>query len=133
MKKIFLPIFILTWTLVLTGLWIIQPSNSTSSVLEYIFVGVICLFFLLGGFFGYARMKRKKQGLPEEDELSRKIAQKSAAISFYLSVVLWLTLIFIQSHFLIDIKWLLSSGMIGMAIIFFISWLIINNQGIDEK
>ena len=133
MKKIFLPIFILTWTLVLTGLWIIQPTNSTSSVLEYIFVGVIFLFFLLGSFFGYARMKRKKQGLPEEDELSRKIAQKSAAISFYLSVVLWLTLIFIQSHFFIDIKWLLSSGMIGMAIIFVISWLIINNQGIDEK
>jgi len=133
MKRIFLPIFILTWTLVLTGLWIIQPSNSTSSVLEYIFVGVIFLFFLLGGYLGYGRMKRTKQGLPEEDELSRKIAQKSAAISFYLSVGLWLTLIFIQSHFLIDIKWLLSSGMIGMAIFFFISWLIINNQGINEK
>jgi len=133
MKKIFLPIFILTWTLVLTGLWIIQPSNSTSSVLEYIFVGVIFLFFLLGGYFGYGRMKRKKHGLPEEDELSKKIAQKSAAISFYFSLVLWLALIFIQSHFFIDIKWLLSSGMIGMAIIFVISWLIINNQGIDEE
>jgi peptidoglycan/LPS O-acetylase OafA/YrhL len=133
MKKVFLPIFILTWTLVLTGLWIIQPSNSTSSVLEYIFVGVIFLFFLLGGYLGYGRIKRKKQGLPEEDELSIKIAQKSAAISFYLSLVLWLALIFIQSHFTIDIKWLLSSGMIGMAIIFVISWLIINNQGIDEK
>lgn len=133
MKKVFLPIFILTWTLVLTGLWIIQPSKSTSTALEYIFVVVIFLFFLLGGYLGYGRMKRKKQGLPEEDELSIKIAQKSAAISFYLSLVLWLTLIFIQSHFFIDIKWLLSFGMIGMAIIFVISWLIINNQGIDEK
>jgi len=133
MKKVFLPIFILTWTLVLSGLWIIQPSNSTSSVLEYIFVGIIFLFFLLGGYFGYGRMKRKNKGLPEEDELSIKIAQKSAAISFYLSLVLWLALIFIQSHFTYDIKWLLSSGMIGMAIIFVISWLIINKQGIDEK
>jgi len=134
MKKVFLPIFILTWVLVLSGLWIVQPSNSTSSVLEYIFIGVILVLFILGGYFGYGRIKRKKQGLPEDDELSRKVAHKAAAISYYLSLFLWLVLIYIQSHVIINIKWLFSTGMIGMAIIFVISWVIINNRGIkDEK
>ncbi|MBA7562682.1 hypothetical protein ES708_04335 [subsurface metagenome] len=134
MKKVFLPIFILTWVLVLSGLWIVQASNSTSSVLEYVFIGVILVLFILGGYFGYGRIKRKKQGLPEDDELSRKIAQKAAAISYYLSLFLWLVLIYIQSHVIINIKWLFSTGMIGMAIIFIISWVIINNRGIkDEK
>ncbi|GAI79220.1 unnamed protein product [marine sediment metagenome] len=134
MKKVFLPIFILTWVLVLSGLWIVQPGNSTSSLLEYVFIGVLLAFFGLGAYFAYGRIKRKKQGLPEDDELSRKVAQKAAAISYYLSLFLWLVLIYIQSHVIINIKWLFSTGMIGMAIIFIISWVIINNRGIkDEK
>lgn len=133
MKKVFLPIFILTWVLVLSGLWIVQPGNSTSSVLEYVFIGVLIIFFISGIFFAYGRIKRKKQGLPEEDELSRKVAQKAAAISYYLSLFLWLVLIFIQSHIIINIKWLFSTGMIGMAIIFVISWVIINKRGIKDE
>jgi hypothetical protein len=133
MKRIFLPVYILTWTIVLSGIWIIQPGKSTPSVLEYIFVGIIFLFILLGIYIGYGRIKRRKLGLPEEDELSRKITQKSAAISFYISLFLWLAVIFILSHFPVDIKWLFSFGMMGMAIIFITCWFIINKQGIDEK
>ena len=133
MRKVFLPIFVLTWIIVLTGLWLVQPANSSSSVLEYVFIGVLLVFFIMGIYLAYGRIKRKKQGLPEEDELSRKVAQKAAAISYYLSLFLWLVLIYMQSHVIINIKWLFSTGMIGMAIIFVISWVIINNRGINDE
>ena len=133
MKKVFLPIFVLTWIIVLTGLWLVQPANSSSSVLEYVFIGVLLVFFIMGIYLAYGRIKRKKQGLHEEDELSRKVAQKAAAISYYLSLFLWLVLIYMQSHVIINIKWLFSTGMIGMAIIFVISWVIINNRGINDE
>ena len=135
MKNLFLPIFVLTFVLVLSGLWIVQPENdSAPSFLEYIFIGMLLAFFILGAYFGYGRIKRKKQGLPEDDELSRKVAQKAAAVSYYISLFLWLVLIYVQSHFIINIKLLFSSGMIGMAVIFVVSWVIINNIGIkDEK
>jgi len=124
----------LTWALVLTGLWIVEPVESASSVLEYIFVGIILTFFLIGIYLGYGQIRRKKQGFPDEDELSKKIVQKAAAISFYSSILLWLSLIYIHSHLQIEIKWLLSIGMIGMAILFVAIWLVINYVGIiDEK
>ena len=134
MKTNFSPIFMLTWALVLTGLWIVEPVESASSVLEYIFVGIILTFFLIGIYLGYGQIRRKKQGFPDEDELSKKIVQKAAAISFYSSILLWLSLIYIHSHLQIEIKWLLSIGMIGMAILFVAIWLVINYVGIiDEK
>jgi len=124
----------LTWALVLTGLWIVQPVESASSILEYIFVGIILIFFLIGFYLGYSRIKRRKQGFPDEDELSKKIVQKAAAISFYSSILLWLLLIYIHSHIQIEIKWLLSIGMIGMAILFVAIWVVIKYVGIkDEK
>ncbi len=133
MKTNFSPIFMLTWALVLTGLWIVQPIESASPILEYIFVGIILIFFLIGFYLGYSRNKRKKQGFPDEDELSKKIVQKAAAISFYSSILLWLLLIYLYSHLQIEIKWLLSIGMIGMAILFISIWLVINNIGIKNE
>ena len=126
MKKVFLPVFILTWVVVLSGFWIIQPGDTNSSTLELIFIGVILLLLILGIYFSYGRIKRKKEGFPEEDELSRIIERKAAAISYYLSIILWLALIFIQSNISIELKWVFSIGMIGMALLFVISWVIIN-------
>ncbi|KAA3635991.1 MAG: hypothetical protein DWQ02_08975 [Bacteroidetes bacterium] len=126
MKTIFWPVFILTWSLVLSGLWIIQPNEAPASLLEFIFVGIIVVFFALGVYFGYNRFRNKQQGFPEDDEMSKKITQKAAALSFYIGVFLWVILIYIQSHTTIGLNWILASGMIGMALTFIISWSILS-------
>ena len=133
MKTIFWPVFILTWSLVLSGLWIIEPDESPATVLEIIFVGIIAIFFGLGVFFGINRMRNKQKGFPEEDEMSRSITQKAAALSFYLGILLWLVLIFFYSHTTIDVNWILASGMIGMAVIFIISWAVLTIRGISYE
>ncbi len=133
MKTIFWPVFILTWSLVLSGLWIIQPDESPASVLEIIFVGIIAIFFGLGVYFGINRMRNKQKGFPEEDEMSRSITQKAAALSFYLGVIWWLVLIYFYSHTTIDLNWILASGMIGMAVIFIISWAVLTIRGISYE
>ena len=130
MKKIFLPIFILTWVLVLSGLWIIQPGKTSASILEYVFLGTLIGFFVLGIILAYGRIKREALNLPEEDELSKKVTQKTAAPSYYVSLFHWLVLIYIHSHGTINIDCLLSIGIMGMAIIFVFSWVIINNRTI---
>lgn len=47
---------------------------------------------------------------PEEDELSKKVTQKTAATSYYVSLFHWLVLIYIHSHGTINIDCLLSIG-----------------------
>lgn len=130
MKTIFWPVFILTWSLVLSGLWIIQPNEAPASLLEFIFVGIIVVFFALGLYFGYSRFRKKQQGFPEDDEMSQKITQKAAALSFYIGVFLWVILIYIQSHTAVGLNWILASGMIGMALTFLICWSILSISGV---
>lgn len=133
MKKVLLPIFILTWTMVLSGLWAFQPGVTTPSALEYVFVGVLIIFFLVGIYLAYKRTKRKSQGFPYEDELSRKVTRSAAAVSYFLSLFLWLTLIYIQTHSSIDINLMLIIGMTGMSAFFIISWFIINKTGVENE
>ena len=130
MKRIFLPLYVLTFVLILAGLWIVQAGeNDVPRTIEYIFVGIIIVFMMLGIFFGISRIRRSKQGFPEEDELSQMISLKSAAVSYYLSLVVWLILIYIQAKVEIDTKWILALGIIGMSITFIITWTIIRFKG----
>lgn len=133
MKDLFLPVFVITWVLVLSGLWVIQPDETLSTVFEAVYVVLIAVFFLLSIYFASRRRKLRKQGLPQDDELSRKVNEKAAATSFYISLILWLLLIYLQSHSEINSKWILLFGIVGMAITFIISWLIFNHSGINYE
>lgn len=137
MKKIFLPLFMVTFAMILSGIWIFQTDAmedvQTHLIAEYFYVGIISMLFLLGIYTGYTRMKRKKEGFPEEDEMSRKITQKAAATSFYLSLFLWLLLIYFQDWKGTESRILFGYGMIGMALIFVLSWIFYQNRGLEHE
>lgn len=137
MKKIFLPLFAVTYATILAGISIFQTDameiTPTSLTAEYIYVGFISILFLLGIYVGYARMKRRKEGFPAEDEMSRKITQKAAANSFYLSLFLWTVLIFLQGWQGIDSRIFFGYGMIGMALIFVLNWFFYQNRGFEHE
>ena len=134
MKRIFLPLFIVTYAVILSGILILQTGSLEASqnylFTEYFYVGIISIFFILGIYIGYKRMKRKKEGFPEEDEMSRKVARKAAANSFYLSLFLWLALIYIQDRSDSDTRIFFGYGMIGMALIFVFSWFFYQYKGL---
>ena len=63
-------------------------------------------------------------------DLSKKVLQKTAAYSYYISLYLWLALIFIKDRITIDTEQLLGTGILGMAIIFALCWILFNFRGI---
>ena len=135
MKRIFLPIFALTMVLIIAGIWIFQtvdpPKDSVAS--EIIFVAAIVILFIVSIFFTIKRMKNRKQGLPEEDELSKKIVNKAGAKSFFVSLFLWLALLYIHNHTTVDTEILFGYGIIGMAFIFITFTIIFNIRGIKDE
>ena len=127
----------MTYSVILSGIWIFRtgrPADQANGVFtEYFYVGIISIFFLLELYLGYKRIIRRKEGLPEEDEMSKKIAQKAAATSFYLSLLLWLVLIYVQDKITADIRILFGYGMIGMALIYVFSWFYYNFTGATHE
>ena len=137
MKKVFLPVLILTFVLIITGIRIFHSGITEKSefltAFEFIYVAFILIFFFIGNFFWIKRIKSAKSGLPEEDELSKRISQKASSVSFYISLFLWLVLLFILQSKIIQPEILFGFGFIGMAVTFIITWLIFNSRGIGNE
>lgn len=71
----------------------------------------------------FRRLKSVKQNLPAEDEMSKGILRKGAATSYYVSLYMWLAFMFFEEHIDLERRTLIGAGILGMAIIYALSWL----------
>lgn len=136
MKRIFLPLFFLTFSLILAGIFIYQieavENDSLFKISEIIHVSVILVLFILGLWASFKRHRDNKLGYTEDDELSKRVVEKSSAVSFYLSIIIWLVLAYIYHLVEIDGILIFGYGLIGMTLTFIFSWLHYNYHGIKN-
>ena len=71
----------------------------------------------------FRRLKSAKQNLPAEDELSKSILLKAAATSYYVSLYLWLAFMFFEDRINLERSTLIGAGILGMALIYALSWV----------
>lgn len=91
---------------------------------------VILLLVAFALFVGYRQLISVKRGEPSEDELSKKIMQKTAAISFYVSLYIWVFLIFLKDRIRFDTEELLGTGILAMSAVYGIVWLLLHLRGL---
>lgn len=91
---------------------------------------VITLLVVFALFIGVKRISSEKRGEPSEDEMSKKVMQKAASLSYFISLYLWVFMIYIKDKVTMDVEVLMGSGILGMAVIFALSWLYFNFRGI---
>ena len=87
---------------------------------------MIVIPLVLVGFaivLAFGRLKSAKQNLPPEDELSRGIKRKAAATAYYVSLFLWLAMMIFEEHFDLERSEFIGGGILGMALIFALSWV----------
>jgi hypothetical protein len=104
------------------GMYAYYAMQGSISIRDIIMAVVLLLVVAFALFLGANRFRSEKRGEPAEDELSRLILLKAAATSFYLSLYLWLVLIFINSSREMDTESAIGAGIIGMSFLFAISW-----------
>ena len=113
------------------GLWIffkVKGGISTSQLLVFVALILLAVFVI---FLAMRRFRSEQRGEPAEDELSKKIRQKAAASSFYISLYFWLMLsIFIDEGD--DLEAAIGAGIIGMSVIFAMAWFYHRKKGLKE-
>lgn len=133
MKKINLSLFVLTMATILIGIFIFQSDAVNDAIgaklSEIIHVGIIVLLFLFGIYFAFIKIKSEKQGVPSDDELSKKIRQKAAATSYMVSLYLWLIVLYLYHNTDIEANILIGGGIAGMALFFGAFYLFYNTKG----
>lgn len=133
MKKIYLPLLIITYVLILAAIGIFQVGSETNSTMEYIFVGMVTVLFIVGIILSLKKHKMIKEGVAINDEMSKKIINRSAALSFYLSLVLWLVIALCVDDYQVPSSDLIGYGTFGMVTIFALLLTYFNLKGVNDQ
>jgi len=131
MKKNLLVIIVSVLVLGATVLWFreISPVHM-GDYMQFIIIGILVCF---GLYAVYRRLISGKRGQPAEDEFSKKIVQKAAAMSYYISLYLWLVIMYLADKQKAETELLFGWGILGMAIIFGVLWTYFNFRGVKDE
>lgn len=109
---------------VLAGVFVwLRSSEKVINPSEVGMIGAVVLMVGFALFLGFRRLRSLKENLPAEDEMSKKILQKGAATSYYLSLYFWLALMMFEERISLDRSTLIGVGITGMAILYALSWI----------
>ena len=131
MKKPYYLIFAIS-AIAVAALFILK-SNGISIGENFtlpIILSVVVVFAII---VGVRRFKSLKHGEPAEDEYSKKIMQKTAAYSFYVSLYLWLVVSYFSEGSEMDTQQVIGLGVVGMAIVFVVSWVFVKLLGLRNE
>jgi len=132
MKKAITVFAVAALVLVATGLWFFS-AQGTLKPFDLLSFGVIFIVLAFAIFVGYKRLTSAKRGEPAEDELSKKVLLKTSSTSYYISLYLWVAILFIRDRVNLDTEEILGAGILGMALSFAICWIIYNFRGIKNE
>ncbi len=132
MKRAIILFVIIAVVIFTTVLWLTNVETTFKPV-DLLSVVVIILVVGFALFVFYKRVTSAQRGEPAEDELSKKVMQKTAALSYYISLYIWVAMLFIKDRVKLDTEELIGMGILGMALTFAICWAIFNFRGIRNE
>ena len=114
------------------GLWAYSTMEHLGAfeIAIAVLVAFIAIFSLI---IGMKRIKDEKKGLTAEDELSKNIKQKAAAMAFMYSFYLWTAIIIFTVDTSLQIEIPIGIGIMGMGILFIGFWIYYSKTGIDNE
>jgi len=132
MKRVVVLLVIVALVIFAAVLWFMNIDTAYKPA-DLIELGVLILIVGFALFAAYKRLTSAKRGEPAEDELSKKIMQKTAALSYYISIYLWLALGFFSDRLKLENHTIIGIGIMGMAVSFAVCWVIINFTGVKNE
>ena len=118
-------IIIAVLAVLVTGTIIIWLINSDAPRLTegFLMIPIQIVILVFAVVVVVKRWRAKKEKLPVEDEMSKEILRRGAATSYYVSIYLWLALMFFEESIDLERSTLIGAGILGMAVIFALSWV----------
>ena len=125
MKNNFRIILIVVVSVLVVATFAIWIANSDISfdfgtILMFVIPVIILVYAVL---FLRKRVTDARDHLPAEDELTKMIRLRSGYTSFQISLFLWLVIGGIEDRIEVEGHTIIGAGILGMAVIFALSWI----------
>ena len=105
-------------------------AQGTTDILQKIIILILAGF---GIFAGFRRLGSKTRMEPAEDELSKKVMRKASSLSFFISIYIWVAMLYLKNKFALDSDQVIGSGIIAMSLTLFICWIIFHFRGVGNE
>jgi peptidoglycan/LPS O-acetylase OafA/YrhL len=132
MKRGIIVFIVAALVLFTAGLWFFS-ADTKFKPFELVGLGILILVVLFALFIGYKRISSAKKGEPPEDELTKKVMQKTSSLSYYISLYLWLAIMYFSDRLEYETHSIIGAGILGMAVIFAVCWLVFNFTGVRNE
>ncbi|MCF1750596.1 hypothetical protein [Mariniradius sediminis] len=134
MRKTILLLFVAFLVIGTSLIWYLNQENTTGSeTIEWLHFTIILIVVAFALFVAIQRYRSLQRGQPAEDEMSKKLLQKTAALSYYISLYWWVALLFIKDRVEFDTEQLMGSGILGMALIFAVVAVFLHFKGLGDE
>jgi hypothetical protein len=110
--------------LILTGLglWALK-GHLSGDIQEIAMAGLLLVVVGFAVFVGLSRLRSRARREPGEDELSRSIMTRASSLAYYISIYLWLFVMYVSDKTTLAADSLVGVGILGMAVVFLFCWL----------
>jgi hypothetical protein len=128
MKKSLLVILVSGIVLLSLAIWFFGFgfAGQTATTIQF---AIVFLLVILGLYIGFVRLKSRQRGEPAEDELSKRMLQKASSLAFYISLYIWLVMLYLSEGHGFAGHTLIAGGIVAMAVTFAGSWVSLKLRG----
>lgn len=102
--------------------WLIF-NNDQMNTQEILMIGALVLVVGFALFLAFRRLRDAKENLPTEDEMSKKLMRHGTSTAYYISLFMWLGVMYLSDKTKLECHSLIGAGIMGMAIAFALGWI----------
>jgi hypothetical protein len=103
-------------------LWALK-GRIAGNTQEIVMAGIVLVLVGFAGYLGVSRLRSHLRREPGEDELSRMVMTRASSLAYYVSIYMWLFVMYISDKTTLAAHSLVGAGILGMAVIFLFCWL----------
>ena len=120
MKRTIVGFVVSALVLVSTAIWVLK-GRIAGNTREMVMVAVALVVVGFAVYLGISRLRSHQRHEPAEDELSKKVMLRASSLAYYISIYLWLFVMYISDKTTLETHSLVGAGILGMAVVFFLA------------
>jgi hypothetical protein len=132
MKRAIITFVVSALVLASLALWVLKGHISGNGQ-EIVMAGIALLLVGFGVFIGVSRLRSWQRREPAEDELSKKVMMRASSLAYYISIYLWLFVMYVSDKTSLPAHSLVGAGILGMAVVFLLCWLGVKAFGMKNE
>ncbi len=131
MKRTILMFIISALVVASLALWVLK-GHVAGNTREMIMVGTALVVVGFAVYLGMSRLRSHHLREPAEDELSKKVMTRASSLAYYISIYLWLFVMYVSDKTSLEAHSLVGAGILGMAVVFLLCWLGVRTFGLKN-